>query len=77
MMSLDEEARADFMKEPESWEIDLSEGFSSCWPFVTYKGMPNFRSGGYGEGAQSYQILFNAIERKYLIKLEMPEGVIS
>ena len=64
-----------------SWEIDLSEGFSSCWPNVTYKGVPNYRIGGYDEESEncskSYQVLFNAINRDELIHLEMPKGVIS
>ena len=39
--------------------------------------MPNYRQGGYNDGAQSFQILFNATERKELIKIEMPPNVIS
>jgi hypothetical protein len=38
----------DEFTESKSWEIDLSEGFSSSWPFVTYKGMPSYAAGGYG-----------------------------
>lgn len=59
---------------PDSWEIDLSEGFSSCWPFITFKGIPKFAEyDGVPDDnqiyQQSFQILFDAVDWKYLIKL--------
>ena len=54
------------------WQIDLSEGFSSAWPYVTYRGLSNFSEGGYQAGAKHYQILFDAANRSGLIRISMP-----
>jgi hypothetical protein len=54
------------------WQIDLSEGFSSCWPYFTYRGLTNFGEGGYQAGAKNFQILFNAANRNELIRIAMP-----
>lgn len=43
---------------------DLSEGFSSAWPYVSFKGITNF------------QIIFNANKRDELVRLMLPEGAL-
>ena len=65
------------MTEVQNWEIDLTEGFSSSWPYITYKGLTNFSEGGYQSGAKHFQILFDATKRNELIRIKMPDDCFS
>lgn len=60
-----------------NWEIDITEGFSSNWPYLSYRGLTNFSEGGYQAGAQNFQVLYNATKRNELIRIRMPDDCYS
>ena len=55
----------------------MSEGFSSNWPYISYKGLTKYEHDGENLVTKHFQILFNAANMNELIRIPMPDDVFS